>query len=169
VAQQDQSEAVMALFIDDRLPPLLKQANALLGAIYGQVKVANAKLKDVRFRLGCPGTLRLVFTSETRSDGMKVILFKVLLAAEADPTTATRELSVQVGADAPVVKQVPATETEVDGFEGPVDSAVHCEQVDIDDAGNRSTPSVLDAVIADTFPPQQPGQPAVVATGEKQV
>ena len=97
---------------------------------------------------------------------MKKILFKVVLSPELDATTVQREVYVQVG-DAPAdIRVVGVDVTEVEGFKAAVDTPVHIEQVDIDDVGNRSQAVAVNVTVQDTFPPQQPGVPSVLATGE---
>jgi hypothetical protein len=113
-----------------------------------------------------PGIPRVVFISEAKERDVKKILFKVVLAPEADATTVKRELSVKVGDLPPAVSEVGVDVLEVDGFKAPEGAAIHIEQVDIDDVGNRSVPAVVEATVQDTFPPAQPGLPSVAATGE---
>jgi hypothetical protein len=140
----------------------------LLKIIYEEEQIEE-HLRKVAFSLGRPGQPRVVFTGECKENEMKYITFKAVFAPEMDPTTVQREISVKVGDDLPTVQTVTVDVLDVEGFRAPVDTPIHIEQVDIDDVGNRSPAAVLDTVVADTFPPQQPGIPGVVATGEENV
>ena len=99
---------------------------------------------------------------------MSTINFKVLLPTLLDLAgdVVTRELSVSVGEQPPEIRSLPKDATEADGYGGPQDSMAIVTLTDIDDAGNRSLPSVLNVVLTDTFPPNQPGELGLVQTGE---
>ncbi len=120
------------------------------------------ELRGIRFRLGRPGTLKIILLRE-ESD---MIQFKVVLPAVSDDDVVARELSVKIGAGEALVQTVAVDAEEVAGFEGEQDAAVSLALVDVDDAGNRSEASTLEAILLDTFPPAKPGELSIVATGE---
>jgi len=122
----------------------------------------DASLTDIRFSLSYPGALTFVKLEMTMSQ----ISFKVLLPELLDADVVKRELTVQVGADAPVITELDADATESDAYSGEQDSPVHLSLTDIDDVGNRSEASVLDALLIDTFPPAKPGEMSLLETGE---
>jgi hypothetical protein len=127
-------------------------------------RIADALEKFV-FSLGRPGPLRLIINSEKENE---MFGFQVLFPEELDPTAVTRELSVKVGADDPVVVTFPpdVAGTPADFYHGRLSDAVHAELVDLDAANNRSLPSILDAVITDTIPPKQPGDLGIIINSE---
>jgi hypothetical protein len=153
----------------ERIANWLAAISETLTDVELNLEAAGVDLEGIRHLLNRPGFLKLVPLSERLENDMKVILYKVVLPTEVDATTVNRELSVQVGDNPADVHQVPVDQAEVTDLEGPVDTPVCLSLVDVDDVGNRSIPSTLNVVLADTFPPQQPGEMSVVATGEKQV
>jgi hypothetical protein len=122
----------------------------------------RAELRVLRFRSGRPGVPKITFLREDRD----MIQFKVVLPEVADSDVVSRELSVKIGEGEPDVRIVAAGVVEVEGFEGPQNAPVVLSLLDIDDAENRSEPSTLETVLADTFPPAKPGELSLVATGE---
>jgi hypothetical protein len=123
--------------------------------------IAN-ELDDIRFSLSRPGTLTLCLLEQN----MSTISFKVALPQLLDSDVVNRELSVQVGDLPPDVRTLPKDAIEEADYSGPQDAPVRLSLVDIDDAGNRSIASTLDAVLLDVFPPAQPGELALTVTGE---
>lgn len=96
---------------------------------------------------------------------MNVILFDVTLPPASAPDVVRRELTVEING-VPVVNELPADTLSMAGLQGPQGALVRLSLVDIDDAGNRSPESVLEATLLDTFAPPQPGQMGVTVTGE---
>lgn len=92
--------------------------------------------------------------------------FVITLPPTTTADTVARELVVTVGDSEPAVLAPDITAVESAGLSGSDNAAVHAGLVDIDDAGNRSQASVLDAVLADTIAPPQPGQMGIRVTGE---
>ena len=91
----------------------------------------------------------------------------------ASPSTAadavSREVSVSVNGAEPVVSTFPPTATDLGEVSAAQDSTVRVEVVDIDDAGNRSEPAVLEFVATDTIPPPVPGGLGVLLLREESV
>jgi hypothetical protein len=98
---------------------------------------------------------------------MNLILFQVTLPAPGAADVVARELTMQVGGEAPVAVPVVVGQAVVDGLKAPQDSSVTLSLVDVDDAGNRSLPSIFQFVAQDTLAPPQPGELGVVMTGEE--
>lgn len=106
----------------------------------------------LRFVLSRPGRLGVRRVEGTMPG------FVITLPPIVSADTATRELAITVG-EAPTFVLNPAlVATESETFGGEHNQNLHVELVDIDGVGNRSTPSVLDAVLLDTMAPPQPGQ-----------
>jgi len=133
-----------------------------LNDIYDLLEDVHDEVSHIRFQLSSPGKLKLLLKEQV----MDKILFKVTLPTLTDVSVATRELSVKIGDAEAVVTTVAKDAVEVDGLSGPQDSAVEVSLVDVDEAGNRSKASVLNAVLTDVFPPAQPGELALVQTAE---
>lgn len=97
-----------------------------------------------------------------------VLTYRVSVGPVVDGDVVTRELSVYVdGAD--VAREVRAYEpstTDLGDVLVTQGSAVVLKVVDIDDAGNRSEPAVLEFVALDTLPPAQPGSFGVTLMSE---
>ena len=142
---------------------LWRVANALEDLSYNSSRLVDA-IKDLRFMSSRPGRLTII----EKEISMSLITFKVVLPELKDADVVSRELTVQVGDGAPQVVTLAKDAVEADGFTGEQDAAIHLSLVDIDDAGNRSVPSVLDSVLVDTFPPAQPGVMVLQETGEEQ-
>lgn len=109
-----------------------------------------------------PGKIQIFVTGENDM----AITFKVVLPPVSAPDVVARELSVKIGDAEPIVTELAADAINVDELQGPQDAEVEVSLVDIDDAGNRSEPSVATAVLADTFAPPKPGELGIELTGE---
>jgi len=133
-----------------------------MAAIAETVADIECSLADIRFSLSIPGALTLKLLEKN----MSTISFKVVLPQLLDTDVVKRELTVQVADQPPVVETLDALATESAGYSGPQDAPVHLSLTDIDDAGNRSEASVLDAALVDVFPPATPGSLSIVETGE---
>lgn len=122
-------------------------------------------LSGIKFSLSRPGRLSIAQLGE---DAMQKILFEVALPGLAAPDVVKRELTVQIAGvvTTTVLEGATLNDATVGGLKGLQDAALHLELVDIDDAGNRSQPSVFDGVLVDTFAPPAPGQLGIKAIGE---
>lgn len=100
---------------------------------------------------------------------MDRIIFDVKLPAlGSEPNDVESvELTVSVEGEEPQVKVVAVDTSFVTGFSGPENSTVRVEARNVDNAGNKSDPSVLEAVLLDTFPPSKPGDLAIVPIKEE--
>ena len=137
------------------------------GVFACELDATARKLRKLSFAVSRPSVPSITPISKTLENSMKTITFDATLAAEADSTTTTRELSVKIGDAAPVIQTVPVSQTAIAAaVKGPVGAVVHVEQVDIDELGNRSQPAVLDFTITDCLPPVQPGVPSFSPVSE---
>ena len=121
-----------------------------------------AEIEMLRFVLSRPGRMGLHLLRE--ENGM--LQFVLTLPPRTAADTMSRELSVSVGGGEIVVINPDIADTESEEFSGADNASVHAELIDIDDAGNRSQASILDAVLTDTIAPPQPGVMAIRVTGE---
>lgn len=98
-----------------------------------------------------------------------MLAFKITLPPEpAEPNDiASGELSLTIAGGARVVIPTTKGQTEVTDLEGNDGDNVLATFAYIDDAGNRSlVPSSIDVELSDTIPPANPGELALVVTGE---
>lgn len=86
-----------------------------------------------------------------------VLTYKLTAAPVVDSDVVTRELRLVVNDAEPVVREFSASETDLGTVDVPQGANVVLQLVDVDDAGNRSEPAVVEFVAADTLPPSQPG------------
>lgn len=140
---------------------LVRIAKAMEG-IAETVADMECSLADMRFSLSIPGSLTLRLLEKK----MSTISFKVLLPTLLDTDVVKRELTVQIADLPPAVETLDADAVESANYSGPQDAPVHLSLTDVDDAGNRSEASVLDAALVDVFPPAKPGELSLVETGE---
>lgn len=92
--------------------------------------------------------------------------FHLTLPTPGASDVTKRELSVQVGSQAPIVQEFEGTITEAGGFTGEQDDAVLVKLVDIDDVGNRSESREQSFTLTDTIAPPQPGEIGLTVDSE---
>lgn len=99
-----------------------------------------------------------------------VLVYKVSVGPVADKDVVERQLVVAVnGASSPdEFKVFPADSTDLGEIRVKQDDKVLLTLVDVDDAGNRSEPAVLEFVASDTLPPAQPGAFGVTLVAEEE-
>lgn len=85
---------------------------------------------------------------------MDILTYRVDVAPPVDADVVSRELTVSIDGAATVYTAEPGTAFNV--FDAVQGSNVKLELVDIDDAGNRSQPAVVEFVATDTLPPSTP-------------
>lgn len=96
-----------------------------------------------------------------------VLTYRVGVAAPVDNDVVARKLTVTVNGDVRPVVEFAGDATDLGTVDVPQDAVVVLSLVDVDDAGNVSTPAVLEFQAADTVPPQQPGAFTVALVGER--
>lgn len=94
--------------------------------------------------------------------------FKVALPPITASDVVSGELSVKIDAGEPIVIATTKDQTEVVGgqLSGRDGATVELSYVLIDDAGNRSEPSVFVGQLLDTIAPPKPGELALAVTEE---
>lgn len=118
-------------------------------------------LESIAFQGRRAAVPKIIITRE--EDGM--LTFSVQLGPKLAQDVVSRELSVTVN-ESTETRTLGPDESVAEGFSGEDNAAVHVELVDVDDAGNRSEPGVLDAVLTDTLPPPQPNVLGIQVTSE---
>lgn len=98
-----------------------------------------------------------------------LLTYVVTAAPVVDHDVVTRELVVKVGDAEGDVSTWPGSAVELGNVVVPQDTHVVLTLVDVDDAGNRSAPAVVDFVAVDTLPPAAPGAFGVTLVGETPV
>lgn len=99
-----------------------------------------------------------------------VLVYKVSVGPVTDKDVVERQLVVAVNGVVPVDQFVAFSPDSTDLGEIRVkqDDKVLLTLVDVDDAGNRSEPAVLEFVASDTLPPAQPGSFGVTLVAEEE-
>lgn len=97
-----------------------------------------------------------------------LLTYSVSVGPVVDADVVERQLTLVVnGAEVPEgMKTFSADVTSLGEIVVPQDATVMLTLVDVDDAGNRSEPAVLEFVAADTLPPSMPGSLGVTLVGE---
>lgn len=111
-----------------------------------------------------------LFVTQVRSESMAdVLTYAVSVGPVVDSDVVERQLSVSVdgvaGPDG--YKSYAADVTDLGEVAVPQNAVVVLTLVDVDDAGNRSEPAVLEFVATDTLPPAKPGSLGVTLVSEK--
>lgn len=108
-----------------------------------------------------------LFYEQQGEDTMADMLTYTIVAA---PVVAgdvvSREFSVTVDGEDRPLQTYNAGVTDLGSVTVPQDSNVVLSLVDVDDAGNRSEPAVVEFVAADTIAPGKPGAISVTLVGE---
>lgn len=86
-----------------------------------------------------------------------ILTYKVSAAPVVDGDVVVRELRLVVDGGEPVLREFTADTVDLGTVDAPQGANVVLELVDVDDAGNRSEPAVVEFVATDTLPPQKPG------------
>lgn len=94
------------------------------------------------------------------------LTYAVSVGPVVDHDVMKRELSVVVNGLVVETTVFPASAVELGTVTVEQDSTVELMLVDVDDAGNRSEPAVLEFVAVDTLPPSQPGALGVTLVSE---
>jgi hypothetical protein len=99
---------------------------------------------------------------------IKLLSYQITLPPLAEPNDVEiRLLTVTVDGDEKANYSVPPGQLTIDNVKIVANSAVSLSLIDIDDALNKSEPSVYEFTAVDTFPPAKPGEFAIRATGEE--
>lgn len=140
----------------------LKELRKLLKLLQPPVLEVIAFVRDLLRDVPQPGELSVVVVSEV--DGMK---FEIRLPALSEGhDVVKRHLSVAIAGAEPATVVASPGDAAVGGFSGADNAEVALSLVDEDDAGNMSEPRLLTVTLVDTIAPPQPGEMAVVVTGE---
>lgn len=121
------------------------------------------------FMLRVIDTPKLGFYQLERDYMADLLTYVVTAAPVVDHDVVTRELVVKVGDAEGTVSTWPGSAVELGNVVVPQDTHVVLTLVDVDDAGNRSAPAVVEFVAADTLPPASPGAFGVTLVGETPV
>lgn len=113
---------------------------------------------------------RFLAVRQIRRDVMAdVLVYKVSVGPVVDKDVVERQLGVAVnGVAVDELKVFPADSTDLGEIRAKQDDKVLLTLVDVDDAGNRSEPAVLEFVATDTLPPAQPGAFGVTLVAEEE-
>lgn len=113
-------------------------------------------------RLRQPGPMFLTVTQEIDS----MLKFHIALPQPGASDVVARRLTVQIGEAEAVIYDLDGKALQSETLEGQDVDNVTASLVDIDDAGNESSPSTGSFVLVDTIAPPQPGVMGLVVTEE---
>lgn len=109
-----------------------------------------------------------IFYEQKGEDPMADSLtYAIVVTPVVNGDVVSREFSVSVNGEARPLQTFTADTTDFGSVTVPQDSNVALSLVDVDDAGNKSTPAVVEFVAADTIAPEQPGAITVTLVGEQ--
>jgi hypothetical protein len=114
-----------------------------------------------------PISVPVFSVSQIRRSAMDILTYRVDVAPPVDADVVSRELVVSI--DDFSTSYVVAPGTAFDTFDAKQGANVKLELTDIDDAGNRSIPAVVEFVATDTLPPSTPTGFVVEVTAERHV
>lgn len=128
------------------------------------MKLLIALLENLLAELKRPGPI-YIFMEKVMASKFRL---KVLLPPIVDQDVESREMTLKVGDAEPTIQTVPK---DTPSLEVMVDQGSHCvfTLIDIDDAGNRSEPSIREFDALDTIAPPKPGEIGIEVLGEIQV
>lgn len=95
------------------------------------------------------------------------LVYNVTAAPVTDSDVVERRLTATVNGTAGETKVYPSDTTSFGEFSFAQNDNVVLTLVDVDDAGNVSTPAVVDFTATDTLPPSAPGQLGVALVREE--
>lgn len=148
-----------------RLTMAIIRLTDYVGELSFEVSQSTKELKRCRkvLSLRKPGLVYVLVTSE--ESGM--LKFKVVLPSPGAADVVVRELTVKIGdAEATTVKLDGAAMESAEAT-GEDNTVVSGSLTDVDDAGNRSPVRLFEGTLTDTLAPPQPGELAIVITGEE--
>jgi hypothetical protein len=132
---------------------LSQEIATLTSAIRGLAMTHRRPLVWVRLSLQEPTSMALVYSVSAGP------------AVDADVTG--RQLTVVVNGEVLSTVELAGSATDLGEVKVEQNANVTLSLVDVDDAGNRSQPAVLDFVATDTIPPAQPGSFGVTLAREE--
>ena len=121
-------------------------------------------LNDVLLRCTNPGDLKIEI-GDSKMAG--VILFQVVLPPKGADDVVTRELQLSFADGGVLTVNLEASAETTAVLRGPEGTQVTVSLVDVDDAGNRSEPSVAVFDLVDIIPPPKPGELSLSIVGEE--
>ena len=95
------------------------------------------------------------------------LVYSVSAGPAVDADVTGRQLTVVVNGEVLSIVELAGSATDLGEVKVEQNANVTLSLVDIDDAGNRSQPAVLDFVATDTLPPAQPGSFGVTLAREE--
>ena len=109
---------------------------------------------------------RVAFYQTGRNYMADLLTYVVTVAPPVDHDVTQRELVVSVDGEVTTTSVWPGSAVDLGAVTVPQGGSVVLTVVDIDDAGNRSAPAVVEFVAADTLPPSMPGGVSVTLVKE---
>jgi len=110
----------------------------------------------------------VVWVRFKRKEPDMALVYAVTAGAPVDADVVSRELTAVVNGEVLFTQSLDGKATSLGEVKVPQDSSVTLTLVDIDDAGNRSQPAVVEFVATDTIAPVQPGAFGVTVLREEE-
>ena len=102
-----------------------------------------------------------------REESFMALVYNVTAGPVVDKDVSERRLSVSVNGEVKSTSPYPADTTSFGELSFSDNDKVVLTLVDVDDAGNVSSPAVVEFVAVDTVPPAEPGQFGVAFVREE--
>lgn len=126
----------------------------------------NKQLQKMNMRTIHPLAFKTVLVRKEKGIDMALV-YNVTAAPVTDSDVVERRLTATVNGTAGETKVYPSDTTSFGEFSFAQNDNVVLTLVDVDDAGNVSTPAVVDFTATDTLPPSAPGQLGVALVREE--
>jgi len=125
------------------------------------------QMQKVGMRTIHPNAFRIKLVRTDKRSNSMALIYNVTAGAVVDADVVGRKLSVVVNGEDRGVTDYPADTTSFGELSFSDNDSVVLSLVDVDDAGNSSSPAVLEFVALDTIPPAQPGEFGVTLVREE--
>jgi hypothetical protein len=125
------------------------------------------QMQKVGMRTIHPKAFRVKFVRTDKRGTKMALVYNVTAAAVVDGDVVGRKLSVVVNGEDRGVTDYPSDTTSFGELSFSDNDSVVLTLVDVDDAGNSSSPAVLEFVAVDTIPPAKPGEFGVTLVREE--
>lgn len=125
------------------------------------------QMQKVGMRIIHPIAFRTKFVRKQRRGNLMALIYSVTAGSVVDADVVGRKLSVVVNGEDRGVTEYPADTTSFSELSFMDNDSVVLTLVDVDDAGNVSSPAVAEFVALDTIPPAKPGEFGVTLVREE--
>jgi hypothetical protein len=125
------------------------------------------QMQKVGMRAIHPVAFRVKHVRTEKRNNIMALIYNVTAGAVVDADVVERKLSVVVNGEDQGVSSFSSDTTSFGELSFADNDVVVLSLVDVDDAGNSSSPAVAEFVATDTIPPVQPGEFGVTLVREE--